>query len=135
MDSSRGSLERAQRAFDELFRSDAGAELGTWFTADGALLWPEMPAIAGPEAIGQAFAEFAEDFATLSFEPRYDLVEVASPLGVVMGSFIETRRIRESGIVERVHGRAAYAWHLDAVAGWRIVRLMTSRYAPTEIVP
>lgn len=133
MTRARDLLEEALRAFDELFRDDAGAAIGAWFAPDANLLWPEEAAIIGPEAIGRAFGEFAESFETISYQPAYDFVEAVPPLGVVMGTFIETRRVRETGSVERVHGRVAYVWREDpAGRGWRIVRVMTSRYAPTE---
>ncbi|MEX2136743.1 MAG: nuclear transport factor 2 family protein [Chloroflexota bacterium] len=130
---SRIQLEAAQRAFDDLFRHDAGAALAGCFADDAQLLWPEQPAIAGPEAIGEAFAEFVAGFETISFEPMYDLVAVEGPLAAVVGSFIETRRSRREHLVERVYGRLAYTWRLDA-GKWRVMRLMTSRYAPTEVV-
>jgi ketosteroid isomerase-like protein len=134
MDSERAAFERALATVDDLARHDAGAALGEWFAADAQLLWPEEAAIIGPLAIGQAFADFAEAFETVSFEPEYDLVEVVPPLAVAIGSFIEVRRVRATGVVERVHGRLVYAWRTDPEAGWRIVRAMTSRYAPTEVV-
>jgi ketosteroid isomerase-like protein len=130
---SRVELEAAQRSFDDGFRRDAGADLSDWFAHDAQLLWPEQAAIVGQDAIGQAFAEFALAFETISFEPMYDLVDVQGPLAVVIGSFIEMRRSREDRVVERVHGRLAYSWRLDA-GNWRITRLITSRYAPTEVV-
>ncbi len=130
---SRVELEAAQRAFDDLFRHDAGAALAGCFADDARLLWPEGPAIIGPEAIGQAFAEFAAAFETVSFVPSYDLVEVEGSLAVVVGSFIETRRSRDAHVIERVYGRVAYSWRLEA-GRWRCTRLMTSRYAPTEVV-
>lgn len=126
-------LEATQAAFDEAFRHDAGRSIGEWFTADGQLLWPEMAAIVGREAIGQAFADFAAAFETIAFEPTYDLVDVSPPVAVVMGTFVETRRSRDTSTLERVHGRVGFAWQLGA-DGWCCARLMTSRYAPTEVL-
>lgn len=133
MTGSRADLEAAQRSFDKLFRRDAGATLAQWFAEDAQLLFPEEAPITGPVAIGRAFAEFAMAFETISFEPVYDLVEVEGPLAVVMGTFIKIRRSREEPVVQRVHGRVVYTWRLDN-GSWRCTRLMTSRYAPNEVV-
>ena len=119
-------------SFDDLFRRDAGHELGPLFADDAQLLWPEEAPIVGPAEIGAAFADFAHAFETIAFEPRYDLVEAKPPLAVVVGTFTETRRDRASGDVERVHGRVAYVWRDEPGHGWRCTRLMTSRYAATE---
>ncbi len=132
MRSDRAAFERALALFDDEFRHDAGAALGRWYTHDAQLLWPEEPAIIGPEAIGAAFAEFAELYETLSFEPRHELVDVVPPLAVVVGPFIETRRERTTGEVERVHGRMAHAWRVEPEHGWRITRTMTSRSAASD---
>ena len=135
MDSGRAAFERALATVDDLFRHDAGTAMGDWFAADAQLLWPEEAPIVGREAIGRAFADFAEVFQTISFVPEYDFIEVVPPLAVSIGSFIEARRVRASGVVERVHGRLAYAWRVEPEHRWRIVRAMTSRYAPTEVEP
>jgi ketosteroid isomerase-like protein len=134
MDSARMAFERSLATFDDLFRHDAGAAIADWFAADAQLLWPEEAPIIGPQAIGRAFADFAEAFETISFEPDHGLVEVVSPLAVTVGTFIETRRERATGVVERVHGRVVTVWRADPEHGWRIVRAMTSRYAATEIL-
>jgi len=135
MDSGRAAFQAALAAVDDLFRHDAGKAMADWFAADAQLLWPEEAPIIGQEAIGQAFADFAEAFETISYAPEHDFVEVAPPLVVSIGSFIEVRRVRATGVVERVHGRIVYAWRAEPERGWRIVRAMTSRYAPTEIEP
>jgi len=133
-ENARQRLVAAQGRFDDLFRHDAGRPIGACFAADGELLWPEQGPVVGPAEIGAAFAEFADVFATISYETNYDLVEVMPPLAVVMGTFIEVRRDRASGVTERVHGRAAYVWREDPSGDWRCLRLMTGRYAPTEVV-
>lgn len=133
MDSDRATFAGALATVDDLFRHDAGTAMADWFAADAQLLWPEEEAIVGSDAIGRAFAAFAAAFETISFEPEYDYVQVVPPLAVAIGTFIETRRVRDSGGVERVHGRLAYAWRAEPERGWRIVRAMTSRYAPTEL--
>jgi len=134
MDSDRAAFVRALAAVDDLVRHDAGMAVADWCAADAQLLWPEEPPIIGPQAIGQAFADFAEAYETISFEPDHSLVEVVPPLAVTVGTFIEERRERSTGAVERVHGRLVYVWRADPERGWRIMRAMTSRYAATEIV-
>lgn len=134
MDSGGASFERALATVDDLFRHDAGTAMAEWFAADAQLLWPEEAPIIGPEAIGGAFADFAEAFETISYAPDYGLVEVVPPLAMSIGTFVEVRRVRATGSVERVHGRVVYAWRAEPDRGWRIVRALTSRYAPTEVV-
>jgi ketosteroid isomerase-like protein len=130
----RERLHAAQAAFDDLFRHDDGVAMGAWFTPDAQVLWPDGPAIVGPAAIGQAFAEFATEFETISHQPTYDLVEVAPRLAVWAGTFAEVRGGRQTRIVERVYGKLVVVWRLEPSGAWRCVRLMTGRYAPTEVV-
>ena len=127
-----GRLSTAVATFDDLFRRDAGHPLGRLFSDEAQLIWPEVPPIVGPYEISAAFAAFAEAFQTISYEPRYDLVEAQPPLAVVAGTFIEVRRDRATGQIERVHRRIIFAWRDEPERGWRCSRLMTSRYAESE---
>lgn len=120
------------RAFDEVFSRDGGAELAQYFLDDAEVWWPGEAPIVGSEAIGEAMDEFARVFETIRYERHPDLIEVSGSLGVVMGRFTETRRVRETGVVESIHGRNALVWRRSPDGGWRCARLMTGRSAPDE---
>jgi len=125
-------LVAVQGAFDELFFRDGGAELARYFLDDAEMWWPGEPPIVGSEAIGAALDEFAGVFEIIDLERHPDLIEASGSLGVVMRTFSETRRVRETGILERIHGRSALVWRRSTAGEWRCARLMTGRYAPDE---
>ena len=128
----RAELVAVQGAFDELFFRDGGAEIARYFLDDAEIWWPGEPPIVGSEAIGTVMGEFAGAFEIIDLERHPDLIEVSGSLGVVLRTFRETRRVRKTGVVERIHGRSALVWRRSPEGEWRCTRLMTSRYAPDE---
>jgi len=129
-----GELASVQEAFDELFFQDGGAKIARYFLEDAELWWPGEPAIVGSEAIGAVMDAFAGSFEIIDLERHPSLIEVSGSLAVVMRTFRETRRVRETGIVERIHGRSVLVWRRSPASEWRCARLMTGRYGPDETV-
>lgn len=125
-------LVAVQRAFDALFFGNVGTEMARYFLDDAEMWWPGEPPIVGAGAIGTALDAFASAFEIIDLERHPDLTEAVGSLGVVMRTFSETRRVRATGIVERIHGRSALVWRRSPVGEWRCARLMTGRYAPDE---
>lgn len=120
---------------DAAFSADAGSGMARFHAPHSRLMWPFQDDIVGRAAIGEAFQGFADTFETLAWEPDRRDVYLGDDRAVFVGRFVEVRRRRSDGRVEREHGRIVEAWHRDADDGeWYVERLLTSRYAENEVV-
>src|SRR5262245_30922623 len=92
-------------AYDAAFAADDADGVAELFAVDARLMWPEEEDIVGREAIRRAFGEFVETFHTVSWEPGYQVVVESGGHAFLLGRFLERRRIRKTGELERVPGR------------------------------
>lgn len=120
-------------AYDAAFAADDADAVAQLFAADARLMWPEEEDIVGREAIRQAFGEFVETFHTVSWAPGYQVVDESGGRAFLLGRFVELRRVRRTGELERVPGRIVLVCRREPDGQWRITHAMTSRYGETTI--
>jgi len=97
-------------------------------------MWPHMEDIVGRESIREAFVGFVSKYKTNSWSPKRELIDVWERRAYTLGSFIEIRTPLDGGPAEKVFGRLLEIWQLSSDDKWEIVRLMTGRYADTELL-
>ena len=120
-------------AYDAAFAADRADEVAELFAEDARLQWPEEEDIVGRDAIRRAFADFMEEFHTVSWRPSYQVAEVHGDQAFLLGRFVERREVRRTGELEHVPGRLVLVCRREADGAWRITHALTSRYAETTI--
>ncbi len=119
---------------DLAFAQDRGSDVSDFFAEEARLMWPNNEDIVGREAIREAFVGFVSEYTTDSWDPKREFIEVYERHAYTLGSFIETRTTRDGGPTEKVYGRLLEIWQLSSDGKWEIIRLMTGRYADTELL-
>ncbi|MFX1264853.1 MAG: YybH family protein [Promethearchaeota archaeon] len=132
--SNRDKLLEAMAELDLAFSEDRALDVSNIFSKDARLMWPLTEDIVGRDSIREAFAEFMSMYTTLSWNPNREFIDVYNQRAFSLGSFTETRTPREGGPTEKVYGRLLEIWQLSSDGEWEIIRLMTGRYAETEML-
>jgi ketosteroid isomerase-like protein len=128
------SLLRAIAELDRAFSEDRASDVADLFAEDARLMWPLTEDIVGRESIREAFVAFVSAYTTNSWSPSREIIDLCGRRAYTQGSFIEIRTPLEGGGTEKVHGRLLEVWQLSSGDRWEIIRLMTGRYADTELL-
>ena len=132
--SDRESLLRAMAELDLAFSEDRALDVSNIFSKDARLMWPLMEDIVGRDSIREAFVEFMSMYTTVDWNPKREFIDVHEQRACSLGSFTETRSVRDGGATEKVFGRLLEIWQLSPDGKWEIIRMMTGRYAETELL-
>ncbi len=132
--SHRESLLSTIAKLDLAFADDRATDVSDFFAEDARLMWPNNEDIVGRESIREAFVAFVSEYTTDSWDPKREFIEVHERQAYTLGSFIEIRTPLEGGPTEKVYGRLLEIWRLSSDDKWEIIRLMTGRYADTELL-
>lgn len=128
------SLHLTFSKLDRTFSQGQVNEVAKQFAEDARMLWPGIDDIVGREAIRAAFAEFFEQFTTLSFSHDRQLIEVFREKAFTIGRSIEDLAPKGGGPAQRIHGRMVELWAQTESGDWEITLLLTSRYAENEML-
>ncbi|MFX1416850.1 MAG: YybH family protein [Promethearchaeota archaeon] len=131
--SNRDHLLEAMAGLDLAFSEDRALDVSNIFSEDARLMWPLMGDIVGRDSIREAFVEFMSMYTTVSWNPNREIIDVYEKRAYSLGSFTETRTTRGGGPTEKVFGRLLEIWQLSPDGKWEIFRMMTGRYAETEL--
>ena len=131
-DSSR-ELHHAVQAFDEAFLNRRLDDVTSLFSQDAQLLVHQRPGVPGREAIRSAFVLFFEQFEVLAYEPTYELIDIHEHRAYSLGSCTQVLRPRDGRPDMKIHGRTVQFWRRED-GHWRLVMLLTARFAPDEQV-
>ena len=131
-DSSR-ELKHAVQAFDEAFSSERLDDVTSLFSQDAQLLVHHQPGVSGREVIRSAFALFFEQFDILAYKPTYEFIEIHEDRAYTLGSWLQVLRPNDGRPDIKIHGRTVQFWRRED-GQWRLVMLLSARFAPDEQV-
>lgn len=126
-------LHRAVQTFDEAFSGGHLDDVTSLFSQDAQLLVHQRPAVSGREVIRSAFALFFEQFDVLAYEPTYELIDIHEDRAYALGWWTQVLRPDDGRPDMKIHGRTVQFWRRED-GQWRLVMLLTARFAPDEQV-
>ena len=117
------AVEEAMRAYAKTLQSGSPKEVAAWYTADGELLLPGVPALHGREAIRAFLGPLVSVTEVESLATKTDLLEVSGSTATQWGTYRQVAG--EKGKPKATYeGRYSALWHREAGGQWRLARLM-----------
>ncbi len=130
VDQDKAGIAKTRTAYVAAWKAADADRLGELYTADGFVLYPNQPALAGRDAILGYFKSFFAEFAQEDFGLTSEELEVAGPWAFDRGTYRWKAVPRAGGDAMEDHGKYLVILQRQPDGSWKVARDMDNSDRP-----